>query len=123
MLAVNTHQPNTTPYKSLSDSSDETIISIISPIDLQLTSTTQYIYMYILYTYVIYLVPSITLIILIYDAYDTTYDNIKLLTVIIFGILLCTTIMISTKVYRIYIDTIEMLYNNKYISRRKSIVR
>ena len=79
--------------------------------------------MYILYTYVIYLVPSITLIILIYDAYDTTYDNIKLLTVIIFGILLCTTIMISTKVYRIYIDTIEMLYNNKYISRRKSIVR
>ena len=123
MLAVNTHQPNTTPYKSLSDSSDETIISIISPIDLQLTSTTQYIYMYILYTYVVYLVPSITLIILIYDAYDTTYDNIKLLTVIIFGILLCTTIMISTKVYRIYIDTIEMLYNNKYISRRKSIVR
>ena len=78
--------------------------------------------MYILYTYIVYLIPSIALIVLIYDTYDTTYDNIKLVTVIIFGILLCTIIMISRKVYRIYMDTIEMLYNNKYISRRKGVV-
>ena len=119
----NTPQLNTAPYKTLSDSSDETIISIITPIDLQITSTTQYIYMYILYTYIVYLVPSIALIVLIYDTYDTTYNDIKLLTVIIFGILLCTTIIISTKVYRMYINTVEMLYNNKYISRRKSVVK
>jgi hypothetical protein len=100
-------------YTTLSDSSDETIISIITPVDSQITSTTQYIYMYILYTFVVYLIPSIALIVLLYDTYDTSYDNIKLLTVIIFGILLCTTIMFSVRIYSIYMDTIDMLYKNK----------
>ena len=113
--------PYTPPYTTLSDSSDETIISIMTPIDSQITSTTQYINMYIAYTFIIYLAASIPLIVLIYDAYDTTYDNIKLLTVIIFGILLFTTIMVSSKLYGIYMDTVDMLYKNKCVSRRKSV--
>ena len=115
--------PYTPHYTTLSDSSDETIISIITPIDSQITSTTQYINMYIAYTFTIYLAASIPLIVLIYNAYNSSYDNIKLLTVIIFGILLCTTIMVSIKVYSIYMDTIEMLYNNKCVSRRRSNVK
>jgi hypothetical protein len=122
MLSTNTPQLSTTPYKTLSDSSDETIISIITPMDLQISSTTQYIHMYILHTFIVYLIPSISLIILLCNTYDTTYDNIKLTVIIIFTLLLCTTIVVSFKIYRMYTDTMCMLYNNKCISRRRSLV-